>query len=98
MKTAEKDSATSKFEVHVSSSDTIGSMKEKVAESQLIAFPEHKLMFNGEKMDESKTLSEYGVKEWAGCFFTFTGSACCWACSADLIRTPDGVVTSVCGG
>jgi len=63
LKTAEKDSATSKFEVHVSSSDTIGSMKEKVAASQLIAFPEHKLMFNGEKMDESKTLSDYGVKE-----------------------------------
>jgi hypothetical protein len=63
LKTAEKDSATSKFEVHVNSSDTIGSVKEKVAASQLIAFPEHKLMFNGEKMDEAKTLSECGVKE-----------------------------------
>jgi len=63
LKTAEKDSATSKFEVHVSSSDTIGSVKEKVAASQLIAFPEHTLMFNGEKMDEAKTLSECGIKE-----------------------------------
>merc|ERR1719395_397551 len=57
------DSATSKFEVHVNGSDTISSVKEKVAASQLIAFPEHKLMFNGEKMDEAKTLSECGVKE-----------------------------------
>merc|ERR1719395_463280 len=55
------DSATSKFEVHVNGSDTISSVKEKVAASQLIAFPEHKLMFNGEKMDEAKTLSECGV-------------------------------------
>lgn len=63
MKTAEKDSATSNFEIHVSSSDTIGSVKEKVAASQLIAFPEHTLMFNCAKMDEGKTLAEYGVKE-----------------------------------
>ena len=49
-------------EVHVSGSDSIGSIKEKVAASQLIAFPEHSLMFKGQKMDESKTLSEYGVQ------------------------------------
>jgi len=62
LKTAEKD-ATSKFEVHVSSTDTVESVKEKVAASQLIAFPEHKLMFKGEKMEEGKTLSEYGIQE-----------------------------------
>ena len=57
-----------RFEVHVSSTDTVESVKEKVAASQLIAFPEHKLMFKGEKMDEAKTLSDCGIKEWAGCF------------------------------
>jgi hypothetical protein len=62
LKTAEKD-ATSKFEVHVSSTDTVESVKEKVAASQLIAFPEHKLMFKGEKMEEGKTLSDYGIQE-----------------------------------
>jgi len=61
LKTADKDAATSKFEVHVSGSDTVSSVKEKVAASQLIAFPEHALMFKGKKMDEGKTLSEYGV-------------------------------------
>merc|ERR1740125_21234 len=62
LKTADKESATSKIEVHVSGTDTIASIKEKVAASQLIAFPEHSLMFKGQKMDESKTLSEYGVQ------------------------------------
>ena len=52
-----------RFEVHVSSTDTVESVKEKVAASQLIAFPEHKLMFKGEKMEEGKTLSDYGIQE-----------------------------------
>ena len=43
----------------------------QVAASQLIAFPEHKLMFNGEKMDEGKTLGDYGVKESTGRLFRF---------------------------
>ena len=57
-----------RFEVHVSSTDTVESVKEKVAASQLIAFPEHKLMFKGEKMEEGKTLSDYGIQESTGCF------------------------------
>ena len=60
-----------RFEVHVSSTDTVESVKEKVAASQLIAFPEHKLMFKGEKMEEGKTLSDYGIQESAGCFVTW---------------------------
>jgi len=63
LKTAEKDAATSKFEVHVSQQDTVGNVKDKVAASQLIAFPEHKLVFKGETMDEKKTLLDYGVEE-----------------------------------
>ena len=57
-----------RFEVHVSSTDTVESVKEKVAASQLIAFPEHKLMFKGEKMEEGKTLSDYGIQESMGFF------------------------------
>merc|ERR1719313_2842321 len=37
------------------------SVKDKVAASQLIAFPEHHLAIKGEKMDGQKKLSEYGV-------------------------------------
>ena len=40
LKSADKASATSKIEVHVNENDTVGSVKEKVAASQLIAFPE----------------------------------------------------------
>jgi len=63
LKSADKASATSKFEVHVNANDTVGSVKEKVAASQLIAFPEHSLVFNGNKLTESKTLSQCGVKD-----------------------------------
>ena len=50
----------------------------EVAASQLIAFPEHKLMFNGEKMDEGKTLADYGVKESAGCLTLFVSLQASW--------------------
>jgi len=53
--------STSKFEMNVSSTDLVGSVKEKVAASQLIAFPEHHLAVKGSKMEEGKKLSEYGV-------------------------------------
>merc|ERR1719506_1901066 len=36
---------------------------EKVAAAQLIAFPEHKLVCGGEKLDEKKTLGDCGVTE-----------------------------------
>jgi hypothetical protein len=53
--------STSKFEMNVNATDTVGSVKDKVAASQLIAFPEHHLAVKGEKMAEQKKLSEYGV-------------------------------------
>jgi len=60
LKTAGSES-TSKFEMNVSATDLVGSVKEKVAASQLIAFPEHHLAVKGSKMEEGKKLSEYGV-------------------------------------
>jgi len=63
LKSADKASATSKIEVHVSPNDTISSVKDKVAASQLIAFPEHSLVFKGDKLNENKTVSECGIKE-----------------------------------
>jgi len=60
LKTAGNES-TSKFEMNVSATDLVGSVKEKVAASQLIAFPEHHLAVKGSKMEEGKKLSEYGV-------------------------------------
>ena len=74
--------------MHVSSTDTVESVKEKVAASQLIAFPEHKLMFKGEKMEEGKTMSEYGIQESTG-FFVKCGS--CGVCE-ELLGSDDAFV------
>merc|ERR1719359_730981 len=43
--------------------DTVDSVKEKVAASQLIAFPEHKLVFQGKTLEGGKTMADYGIQE-----------------------------------
>ena len=63
MKTMEKGAATAKVEMTVTPAETVRSVKEKVAAAQLIAFPEHKLVCGGEKLDEKKTLGDCGVTE-----------------------------------
>merc|ERR1719163_1313566 len=63
VKTMEKGAATAKVEMTVSPTETGKSVKEKVAAAQLIAFPEHKLVCGGEKLDEKKTLGDCGVTE-----------------------------------
>ena len=59
----EKGAATAKVEMTVTPTETVKSVKEKVAAAQLIAFPEHKLVCGGEKLDEKKTLGDCGVTE-----------------------------------
>merc|ERR1719182_1264483 len=59
----EKGAATSKVEMTVAPTETVKSVKEKVAAAQLIAFPEHKLVCGGEKLDEKKTMGDCGVTE-----------------------------------
>jgi len=63
VKTMEKGAATAKVEMTVTATETVKSVKEKVAAAQLIAFPEHKLVCGGEKLDEKKTLGDCGVTE-----------------------------------
>merc|ERR1719399_2200403 len=63
VKTMEKGAATAKVEMTVTPAETVRSVKEKVAAAQLIAFPEHKLVCGGEKLDEKKTLGDCGVTE-----------------------------------
>jgi len=63
LKTAEKGAAPSKFEVVVNGSDSVKSVKDKVAASQLIAFPERSLLLAGQKLDDGRTLAECGVDE-----------------------------------
>ena len=59
----EKGAATAKVEMTVAPTETVRSVKEKVAAAQLIAFPEHKLVCGGEKLDEKKTMGDCGVTE-----------------------------------
>merc|ERR1719498_581286 len=63
VKTLEKGAATAKVEMTVSPTETVKSVKEKVAASQLIAFPEHKLVCGGEKLDEKNTMGDCGATE-----------------------------------
>merc|ERR1719335_846825 len=63
VKTMEKGAATAKVEMTVAPAETVKSVKEKVAAAQLIAFPEHKLVRGGEKLDEKKTMGDCGVTE-----------------------------------
>jgi hypothetical protein len=63
LKTVSNDSATLKFELRVDSNETVKSVKDKIAASQLIAFPEHTLKMDGEAMSVNKKLSDYGVKD-----------------------------------
>jgi len=58
------NSATSKFDLTLKADDLVKDVKEKIAASQLIAFPEQELSFDGKIMDGSKTMSDYGVKEY----------------------------------
>jgi hypothetical protein len=61
LKTGEKNAAT-KFEVQVAGQDTVKTVCEKVAAAQLIAFPEHKMVFKGETMEGSKTMADSGIE------------------------------------
>jgi len=74
LKTVGKDATTSKFELRVDGGETVGAIKEKIAASQLIAFPEHSLKFNGEKMEADKALSTYGVKDSSSLDFVIEAS------------------------
>merc|ERR1719352_1569934 len=77
-----KEAATSKVEMTVAPTETVRSVKEKVAAAQLIAFPEHKLVCGGEKLDEKKTLGDCGVTEASAVEFV-------------LEATEDSVVTQL---
>ena len=61
LKTADKSAELSTVQVHVKPTDTIESIKEKIAVSQFIAFPEHSLQLNGKALDAAQTISACGV-------------------------------------
>jgi len=63
LKIASQNEETSKFDLMVNAEDTVQSVKERIAASQLIAFPEQDLVLNGAVLEKEKTMADYGVQE-----------------------------------
>lgn len=71
--TANKQSSV-KLELDVALSDTVASLKERVAALQLIPFPDQDLMLEGEVLADSGQLSDGGVKEQSSLDFVVKAS------------------------
>jgi len=63
VKVASQSKTSSNFDLTVNAEETVQSVKDRIAASQLIAFPDQDLLLNGEKLDETKTLAEYDVQD-----------------------------------
>lgn len=63
LKVASQAGSTGKVEVTAEPTDTVQVIKERIAASQLIAFPDQNLEFDGKVLEESKALADCGVKE-----------------------------------
>jgi hypothetical protein len=63
MKTASQSKTSSNFDLTVNAEETVQSVKDRIAASQLIAFPDQDLVLNGMVLDETKSLAEYDVQE-----------------------------------
>jgi hypothetical protein len=69
MKVACQTKISSNFEIAANPEDTIFSVKERIAASQLIAFPDQDLVLNEKVLDDKKTLAQCGVLDAASLDF-----------------------------
>jgi len=63
LKVASQSGTTGKVELNAEPTDTVAIIKERIAASQLIAFPDQQIEFDGKILDEAKSLADCGVKE-----------------------------------
>jgi len=63
LKVASQNKTNSNFDLTVNAEETVQSVKDRIAASQLIAFPDQDLVLNGKVLDETKTLAEYDVQD-----------------------------------
>jgi hypothetical protein len=63
LKVASQSGTTGKVELAAAPNDTVRIVKERIAASQLIAFPDQHIEFDGKILDEVKSLEDCGVKE-----------------------------------
>jgi len=63
LKVASQTKASSNFDFTVNAEETVQSVKDRIAASQLIAFPDQDLVLNGKTLDATKTLADYDVED-----------------------------------
>jgi len=63
VKVASQTKANSNFDLTVNAEETVQSVKDRIAASQLIAFPDQDLVLNGKVLDGTKTLADYDVED-----------------------------------
>jgi len=63
VKVASQTKASSNFDLTVTAEETVQSVKDRIAASQLIAFPDQDLVLSGKVLDETKTLADYNVED-----------------------------------
>jgi hypothetical protein len=69
LKVASQSKISSNFDLTVQADETIQSVKDRIAASQLIAFPDQDLVLQEKVLDETKTLKECGVQDAASLDF-----------------------------
>merc|ERR1719198_2154912 len=63
MKVASQSKTSSNFDLTVNAEETVQSVKDRIAASQLVAFPDQDLVLNGEVLDNTKSLAECDVQD-----------------------------------
>jgi len=74
LKVASQAGTTGKVELTADPTDTVRTLKERIAASQMIAFPDQHLEIAGEVLQEIKSLADYGVKENTSLDFVINAS------------------------
>jgi len=90
LKVASQSKTSSNFDFTVNPGETIQSVKERIAASQLIAFPDQDLVLSDKVLDEKMTLEECGVHDAASLEFVIKATEDCLAQQlAELLQARD---------
>jgi len=74
LKVASQTGSTGKVDLTVESTDTVSVIKQRIAASQLVAFPDQHIEFDGKVLEEAKSLANCGVKESCSLDFVINAS------------------------
>jgi len=74
LKVASQTGSTGKVELSAQPTDTVRIIKERISASQLIAFPDQHIEFDGKVLEEVKSLADCGVKENSSLNFVINAS------------------------